>query len=231
MRFEELLEYNGPKTKRVNYRKALLVHTVEPDKSGNYVGKIYYNDDKMDIDNPDLDALIKDFQNKINQLEIADRKQSLQKRDAADLTNSTGAGADFNTAFTRIILEDGVPTAGRLGEENGKLILDIMTREWFDNFGTEDSDGFKKITDRQWGSKKEGTTKVYGIGSYKPEKLAAMGFEYNGVYSLEVADSPDPEMFTRYGLDHIGYSDKKTSYPVPAVTIAFWYKRGMEPKV
>jgi len=222
MRFQELLEYKGPKTKQHKYRGFLLVHTIEQDKEGNYNAVVYQGTEKVkDLKNSDLDALTKEFETFANQSEMAGYKENLKVRDKVDANDVQKAGLNPNTEFTRQILENEVPTAIRIGSVGGVPIVDVMTLQWFDEFGTEDSGGFQKLSDTNW-SKKAKTKRVGARAN--PKHIDKIGLEFHGVYQLTDMKSPDPDMFKRYKLDQVGYSDK-TTYPVPAITIAYWLKK------
>jgi len=226
MRAYELFE-KVVQTDRYNYRGYKIVFQLEPDSQGKYIGQIFGdNAPKEQFENTDLEDLKRDMENTVNQLEVDAKRNMLVRRDVVDSNAIRRVALNYNTQFTRQILDNEIPTATRLMFVNGQAYLDVMTREAFEVFGEElKSVGFTKISDRQW-SKSEGATKIFGVSNVNPKLIDQMNLEFHGVYELKVGQSPDPEMFTRYELDQLGYSDKDMSYPVPAVTIAFWYKDG-----
>lgn len=222
--YELLVELAVPKTKQFTHGKYLLVHTVEPDKKDMYAGQIYDPDKKQldKITNQNIDALKKEFMDIAVEHQRNNLKKNLTKKAKVSANDVERAALDLNTSFTKRAFENQTPTAIRLGTAGGKLIIDVMTREYFEMDGASAGELFKIVRDRGWS--KNASTKTYGVSGLSPKKLEQMGFEFHGVYDLTDAESPDSEEFKRYSLDLIGYSDKKTSYAFPAITIAYWPK-------
>lgn len=223
MRAHEIL-IEVAKTERFKHGKYLLVHTIEPDKNNMYVGQIYdpNNTTLSRISNQNIDALKAEFIN----ITVNDQKTKLKKdvkqREKVSASDVRKAALNLNTAFTLRVFENQVPTAIRLGTDGGKLIVDVMIREYFEMDGATVDKSFRKVNDRMWS--KQSRTKIYGVSNVDPVKLEQMGFEFHGVYDLTDEKSPDPNEFRRYSLDLIAYSDREKSYSFPAITIAFWYK-------
>lgn len=226
MRIYELFEDVVP-TDRYVYQKYKIVFQTKPDKNGLYIGQLFKDNVPLEkFKNNNLEQLKRDMENAVHQIEISAKRNALVKRDVVDTEAIKRVALNYNTQFTRQVLDNEIPTATRLGSENRQAHLDVMTREAFEVFNDDlKTLGFTKITDRQW-SKKENVTKIFGISNVNPKLISQLGLEFHGVYELKVEKSPDPQMFTRYELEQLGYSDKDMSYPVPAVTIAFWYKDG-----
>lgn len=206
-----------------------LVHTNTPGKDGKYQGKIYDKDKKgiESLSNTDLDAMKQEFIDLTNTFQKDQLKQGLQKRKVVSASEVQKAELDFNTAFTRSIFENEVPTSIRWGSVGGQIILDVMTLQWFDEGGTEVTQGFRKLKDRAWNKKSK--TKIYGITNVNPGRLEQDGFEFHGVYDLTEIESPEDDQFRRFALELIAYSNKEMSYSFPTVTVAFWYKGNKGP--
>lgn len=221
--YEILLELEA--TARVKHGKYLLVHTIEPTANNNYLGYVYDADNTIigKLSNSDLDILKTDFVDLAVTDERTALKGKLEKREKVSANEVQKAALNFNTAFTTKIFQNEMPTAIRLGIDSGKLIIDVMTRDYFDIGGIDVDKSFRKVKDREWN--KKARTKIYGLGNVNPAKLEQMGFEFHGVYDLTDEKSPEAEEFARYSLELIAYSNKQQSYTFPTITIAFWYKK------
>lgn len=215
-------------TEQFKHGKYLLVHTKEPAKNNEYMAVIYDSEKKKigELRNQDLEALKREFIKIANSHQQDELKQNLERREKVSANDVKKSALDFNTAFTRIALENEVPTAVRLFEKGGKLYLDVMTREYYESGGAEEDKTFRQLSDRNWNERSK--TKVYGL-NVTPKKLEQMGFDFHGVYGLTDENSPEPKEYKRYSLDLVGYSDKQKSYPFPAITVAFWYKSDRKP--
>jgi len=222
MRASELYE-KIPATISYPYRGHKLVHTIMPEKTGAYAGRIWgaNNDNLGDYTSTDLEELKKEMENAVNRLEVDDKRDNMDQRDSVSLDSVSSVTLDLNTAFTRQILDNEIPTALRFINENGRPYMDVATREAFELFGDDlKQSDFRMMRDRGW-NKKENATKIYGAYPGRPNDILQLGLEFHGVYELKTSKSMDPEMFTRYELDQIGWSDKDVTYPVPTVTIAY----------
>lgn len=224
MRAHEIL-LELAKTARVNHGKYLLVHTIEPDKNNTYVGHVYDENKKKvsELSNQNLDALKNEFIDFVNSHQREQLKKSVEKREKVSANDVRKAALNLNTAFTLKAFENEQPTAIRLGNDGGKLIIDVMTQQYFDMDGVTADKSFRRVSDRQWN--KKARTKIYGLSNVNPNTLEQLGFEFHGVYDLTEVKSPDPDEFKRYSLELISYSDKEKSYSFPTITVAFWYKK------
>jgi len=221
MRYLELLEYSGGKTERYNHGNNVIVHTLDVDKKGLFYGKLYdqANNNPVSLENSDLDILKLELEKESKQLMGANAIRPDINSDTIKTVN-----ANFNTAFTNKEMENEVPTAGRIVVEQGRTYVDVMTREAFEEFGNEIvALGFYKINNRKWG--KPGSTPVFGISKkYKPAEIEAINLELSGIYALDIGTSPEPEIYTRYEMQHVGYtgdSKNPTRFPLPAITITY----------
>lgn len=221
-----LLEYKDIENTR--FKHGVIKHQTKPHTDGKFYGASFYepkgekpirvHDEQVVSGNS-----AEDIFNKLKaMLDNVAREQYKKKNLSADnekvdAAKVGGSAFDFNTAFTRIEMDNEQPTGYRLNNDG---TLDIATQEAWES-GVLNGEGFVKIKDRMFNRRAK--TKIFG-GPVSPKMIQHLGMEFHGVYSLERDQSPDPEMYTRYKLDQIGWSNKNTSYPIPAVTVAYWLK-------